>query len=104
MNLEGFTPRFPATLTEQITRYLTQAITSGRFDSGERLVEHELKRQFGVSRGPIREALRILEKNGLVTAKNGQAAEHQGVCVEMNQDNCFVWPRTLRDPPLWVKR
>ena len=66
MNLQNFTPEYPATLTEQITRYLTKAIINNRFESGERLVEHELKRQFGVSRGPIREALRLLEKNGLV--------------------------------------
>lgn len=67
INLGEFTPEFPRTLTEQITEFLTQAVVEGRFESGERLVEHELKRQFGVSRGPIREAFRILEKNGLVT-------------------------------------
>ncbi|TWG97311.1 DNA-binding GntR family transcriptional regulator [Mesorhizobium sp. J18] len=40
---------------------LTQAILSGEFAPGERLSEAELARRFGISRGPIREALGRLE-------------------------------------------
>jgi DNA-binding GntR family transcriptional regulator len=40
---------------------LTQAIISGEFTPGERLSEAELARRFGISRGPIREALQRLE-------------------------------------------
>lgn len=40
---------------------LTQAIVSGEFAPGERLSEAELARRFGISRGPIREALGRLE-------------------------------------------
>src|SRR5690606_20579821 len=45
---------------EALTK-LTQAIVSGEFAPGERLSEAELARRFGISRGPIREALGRLE-------------------------------------------
>jgi DNA-binding GntR family transcriptional regulator len=53
-------------LVEQIAEFLTNAIIEGRLENGERLVENELQRKFKVSRSPIREAFRILERNGLV--------------------------------------
>jgi DNA-binding GntR family transcriptional regulator len=61
-----FSPQYTVPLVEQITEFLTQAIMDGQFESGERLVENELQRRFGVSRSPIRESLRVLEKKGLV--------------------------------------
>jgi DNA-binding GntR family transcriptional regulator len=61
-----FSPQFAVPLVEQISEFLTQAILDGQFESGGRLVETGLQRQFGVSRSPIRESFRILEKNGLV--------------------------------------
>lgn len=56
----------PASLVDEISRILTEAILEGVFRGGEQLVEAELKEQFRVSRTPIREALRALEKKGLV--------------------------------------
>jgi DNA-binding GntR family transcriptional regulator len=61
-----FSPRYSLPLVEQISEFLTQAIMEGQFTSGERLVENELQRRFGVSRTPIRESFRILEKKGLI--------------------------------------
>lgn len=61
-----FSPQYSVPLVEQITEFLTQAIMDGQFESGERLVENELQRRFGVSRSPIRESFRVLEKKGLV--------------------------------------
>jgi DNA-binding GntR family transcriptional regulator len=70
MNLPNFkkefTPQLPPSLTTQVTDFLTHAITRGDLTGGQRLVENELQRRFGVSRAPIRESFRILEKNGLV--------------------------------------
>jgi DNA-binding GntR family transcriptional regulator len=60
-----FTPEYPVSLVGQTTEFLTNAIIEGRFGSGEKLIENELQRQFGIT-GPIREAFRILERNGLV--------------------------------------
>jgi DNA-binding GntR family transcriptional regulator len=67
LNLEKqFSPQFSASLVEQITGFLTNAILEGQLVGGQRLVENELQRRFGISRAPIRESFRILEKNGLV--------------------------------------
>lgn len=63
---EEFRPQYPVSLVEQITEFLTNAIVEGRLIGGQRLVENELRRRFGISRAPIRESFRILEKNGLL--------------------------------------
>jgi DNA-binding GntR family transcriptional regulator len=61
-----FSPQYPISLVEQITEFLTSAIIEGGLAGEQRLVENELQRRFGISRAPIRESFRILEKNGLV--------------------------------------
>lgn len=55
------------TLPLQIADRLAQAIVEEHFAPGERLKEVELAESFRVSRATIREALRILEKRGLVS-------------------------------------
>jgi DNA-binding GntR family transcriptional regulator len=45
---------------------LREAIADGRLRAGERIKEIPLAEQLGVSRGPIRDALRLLEQEGLV--------------------------------------
>ncbi|MBW2369454.1 MAG: GntR family transcriptional regulator [Deltaproteobacteria bacterium] len=58
---------FKATvLVENIAETLTDAILKGVFKRGDKLVEMDLREQFGISRTPIREAFRVLEKKGLV--------------------------------------
>jgi DNA-binding GntR family transcriptional regulator len=39
---------------------------TGRFKGGDQLLEDSLKIEFGISRTPLREAFRVLEKEGLV--------------------------------------
>lgn len=53
-------------LNDLVTAALRSAIMEGRFKPGERLVEDRIARLFGVSRNPVREALRILRSEGLV--------------------------------------
>ncbi len=62
-----FNPQYSASLVEQVMEFLSNAIIQGRFKGGERLIENDLQRRLGISRGPIRESFRILEKNGLIT-------------------------------------
>lgn len=54
------------TLRELVMERLRQAIITGRFGSGERLIERALCDQLGVSRSVVREAIRYLEAEGLV--------------------------------------
>jgi DNA-binding GntR family transcriptional regulator len=54
-------------LPEQIATRLSERVVSGAYAPGQRIMEQALAAEFGVSRGPVREALRILERDGLVT-------------------------------------
>jgi DNA-binding GntR family transcriptional regulator len=56
----------PAGLVEKLSETLTDAILEGVFKEGDQLIEVDLQKQFGVSRTPIRESFRVLEKKGLV--------------------------------------
>ena len=56
----------PETLRRQVENAVRDAITSGRYAPGERLVERELCEGLGVSRTCVREALRRLEAERLV--------------------------------------
>lgn len=53
-------------LPEQIAERIGNAIIQGSYEPGARIQEQEVADQFQVSRGPVREALRILERDGLV--------------------------------------
>jgi DNA-binding GntR family transcriptional regulator len=57
-----------STLRERALEALRTAITSGEYRPGDHLGEEELARRLGVSRGTVREALRHLQQEGLVTA------------------------------------
>ena len=54
------------TLKQQVYDYLKNAIIFGEFDPGERLIEEKIAETLDVSRSPIREAVRMLEKDGLL--------------------------------------
>jgi len=58
--------RIAAPIREQVEHRLRQAIITGRFRPGERLIERELCTLLGVSRTSVREALRQLEGDGLI--------------------------------------
>jgi DNA-binding GntR family transcriptional regulator len=55
-----------ASLVELTVSRLRHEILSGSTDPGERLVEEQLTRRLGISRAPLREALRLLAEQGLV--------------------------------------
>jgi GntR family transcriptional regulator, rspAB operon transcriptional repressor len=62
-------------LGQQIAGKLRAEIHSGRFREGEQLREIELSKRFGTSRGPIRDALHELTKEGLlITQPRGGVA------------------------------
>lgn len=53
-------------LRDQVLAELRRRIVDGVYPPGERLTEDRLAADFGVSRNPVREALRITETDGLV--------------------------------------
>jgi len=57
----GQTPR-----RQQVLEILRSEIMTGRYEPGERLIEATISEELGTSRGPVREALRQLEHEGLV--------------------------------------
>lgn len=59
---------------EEIAVALSQAIREQEFAPGSSLIQEELAARFKVSRNPVREALRILAANGLVTITPGNGA------------------------------
>lgn len=64
-----------APLRDVVADTIRQAIVSGRLKPGERLVEERLAADLGVSRNPVREAIRSLASEGLieVTPRRGAA-------------------------------
>ena len=60
------TPFRPGSLRGQVEEYLREAIVSGRLKPGTRLVERDLCSRMGISRPSLREAMRLLEAEGLV--------------------------------------
>lgn len=59
-----------------LASHIRDAINAGRFVPGQRLVEAELTAEYGVSRGPLREALRQLSAEGLI-----ELVPHRGAQV-----------------------
>jgi DNA-binding GntR family transcriptional regulator len=55
------------TLAEQVYRRLSAAILAGELAPGAKISEPALARQYGVSRGPLREALHRLQERKLIT-------------------------------------
>jgi DNA-binding GntR family transcriptional regulator len=51
---------------QKVVEILRSAIIMGSYEPGERLIEATLSTELGTSRGPVREALRQLENEGLV--------------------------------------
>jgi DNA-binding GntR family transcriptional regulator len=56
----------PVSIRQKVYEFLRNEILSDHIQSGDRLVEGRLARQIKVSRTPIREALHILEMEGLI--------------------------------------
>jgi len=58
----------PRTMVEQAAEAIVAAASRGTFLPGDRLVEAEIARELGISRVPVREALRLLESQGIVVS------------------------------------
>ncbi len=72
-------------LADQIAADLRLRIVAGELGDGEKLSENALATQFGSSRGPVREALKILEYEGLVSLTKQGVIVHGLTVRELDQ-------------------
>lgn len=73
-------------LRDLVYTTLRQAILKGELEPGERLMEIQLAEKMGVSRTPIREAIRRLEKESLVIMVPRKGAEVAGISEKILKD------------------
>ncbi|PFO12698.1 GntR family transcriptional regulator [Priestia megaterium] len=64
--MNSFSLEKPVPYHEQFYHSLKKMIFEGELKPGERINETQLAKEFNVSRSPIREAMRVLEKEGLL--------------------------------------
>lgn len=56
-------------MREQVYEYLKNEIVTGNIEEGSRIVEEEYSKKLNVSRTPLREAIRMLELEGLIETR-----------------------------------
>ena len=83
-------------LRDVVFKTLRQAILKGELEPGERLMEIQLAERLGVSRTPIREAIRKLELEGLVLMIPRKGAEVARIS-ENNLRDVLEVRRTLEE-------
>lgn len=76
MHIDPPAPITRISLGTETASILRDAILDGRLAQGERVNEVQISRLLGISRGPLREALRRLEQDGLVTS-----SPHRGASI-----------------------
>lgn len=81
-------------LREMVYEELKMQILTGTIIPGTRMMEVELAEEMGVSRTPIREAIRKLEKEGLVTMS--RAVEHM-----LLRSLPMIWWRYWKYARIW---
>jgi DNA-binding GntR family transcriptional regulator len=73
----------PPTLVDSTAEAIRVAIFSGQIGPGQRLVEAEIARKLKISRGPVREALALLAKDGIVVNVPRRGKFVQGFTPEL---------------------
>jgi DNA-binding GntR family transcriptional regulator len=99
--------------SQRVETHLRKAIHAGKLRPRQRIIEEDLARELEVSRGPVREALLRLERDGLVvtTSRRGtfirdisrveigvifrMRAKLEGLCVRYMRENPAVDPTKL---------
>jgi DNA-binding GntR family transcriptional regulator len=74
MPLNKLEARGNASVVEALVEKIKDRIRDGRFAPGQRLVESDISNLFDVSRGPVREAIRRLNSEGLIEVRHNSGA------------------------------
>lgn len=86
------------TLPEVLAERITEAILSGVLKPGARIIESQLARELGISRGPLREALKTLEVNGLIEYRKGRGTNVRTFPIRISSP-WSRYGRALKDSP-----
>ena len=73
-----------------VTERIARAIRSGEIKPGERIVENQLAKRLGVSRAPLREALKTLEASRLLETRHSRGTYVAQVSRDQAQDMIAV--------------
>jgi DNA-binding GntR family transcriptional regulator len=65
---------------------IREAIVEGRYEPGHRLIEQRVAEEFDLSRTPVREALRVLEAEGLVVSERNKGATVRPITIQDVRD------------------
>ncbi len=79
-------------VSERIARQIRDDVRDGRLAPGQRVTEAQVTSQFKVSRGPVREALRRLEADGILAFE-----KNCGVSVRRLTRDDFVYMLEVRE-------
>ena len=90
LNMNAYLP-----LRDVVFNTLREAILKGELKPGERLMELQLAAKLGVSRTPIREAIRMLEQEGLAVTIPRKGAEVARM-TEKRHGGCLADPGCTR--------
>jgi DNA-binding GntR family transcriptional regulator len=82
VNLTGSDSIPRRSLHDELTERLRALITRGDLAPGEKVPEKDLCNQFGVSRTPLREALKVLASEGIVTLRPNRGAMVSALTAE----------------------
>lgn len=64
----------PKTIVETVAEFLRESIIAGRLKPGEKISNTQITERLGVSNIPVREALRLLEKEELIVSRPGKGS------------------------------
>ncbi|WP_167577780.1 GntR family transcriptional regulator [Ammoniphilus sp. YIM 78166] len=70
-------------LHSQVYQTMMQMLFEGHFEPGERIIELKLAERLGVSRGPVREAIRMLTKDGLLVDHDGSVCVYNPILKDI---------------------
>lgn len=81
-----FSPASDASLRNKVFKHIKSQIINGAYGPGDTLLESRLADELGVSRTPIREAIRLLEMEGLVETTTKKGAVVLGISQKDVED------------------
>ncbi|ACS79448.1 GntR family transcriptional regulator [Maridesulfovibrio salexigens] len=78
------------TYSEQVAEYIKQSILEGELSPGDQVKEVLLAEKLGISRAPIREALQILAREGLIKSEPQKGKHVSALTAKQIMDSYFT--------------